>query len=331
MLALACLAAGGLFWRRFPDIAAIAYDRLLTGIAPESQGLETGASENVAEPENATAEPVQVLPAIQHAWAHERSLVREGWIEKLALALLHTRDHMLGPILVGLEAGWTRRWWKALRIGTLLLLTSYALLASGTRLISAAALEFWIILVPLIVVVGASFPMSNSIPLATSGRPLGQQGMPFFVGLPVSMRDLLRVSFRITAARMIACLALALPVIAVQCVILNRVKSLPTMLCMVVILAAFWVVVRPAFIYYRLQEMSRPGRRHRLGHVCTYLLLLPLALGILFSIVASVGFFLANPPWLIVCLPSAACCARAIYALFHWRVRTRKVDWIIET
>jgi hypothetical protein len=97
-----------------------------------------------------------------------------------------------------------------------------------------------------------------------------------------------------------------------------------------VILCLSWVIMRPVFIYYRLQQLSRPARSHRLGHVCAYLVYVPLALGALFFTVFSVVFFQKQPVWLLVLLPLTACCARGIYAVFHWRVRQRKVDWVVE-
>ncbi|MCF7785076.1 MAG: hypothetical protein K9N47_03085 [Prosthecobacter sp.] len=335
VLTLVCLVAGGLFWWRFPDALGGAYDQLDTEALPaieiETEEPAYAEAEDlarpVAVPEPPAMEAVQVLACIQQAAANETSLVREGWIEKLLLSLLNERDRMLGPILVGLHAGWTGRWWKAVRICTLLLLTSYALLAFGTRWIKAETLEVWIVIVPLLVVVGYTFPVSNSIPLAMLSWPSGQHGMPLFAGLPISMRDLLRVSLRITVARMVACLALALPVIAGLCVLLDHPKAIPAMLGTAVILAISWRCIRPVFIYYRLQQVSRPGRRHRLWHACADLLILPIALAIPFSVILSVAVFQAQPEWLAVSLPLTACCARAVYAVFHWRVRAQKVDW----
>ncbi len=328
VLALVCIAFGGLLWWGLPDSLAIAYDRLVHAAVPESKEPEEFEDEKLSLQEPEALQAGQVIPVIREAADNEAPLVREGWIEKLLLVLLQKRDRMLGPILIGQQAGWTGRWWKGVRICTLLLVASYALLEFGTGLIKAETLEFWIQILPVLVVVGFTFPLSNSIPLATLSWPLGQHGMPLFAGLPISMRDLLRVSFRITVARMIACLALALPVIAAQCALLNHKKAMPAMLGIAVILSISWLLIRPAFIYYRLQEMSRPGNRHRFGHACAYLLIVPLALGILFSTLFSVTIFQAEPAWLAVGLTVTTCCARAIYAIFHWRVRTHKVDWI---
>ncbi len=331
-LTLACLAAGGLLWWRFPDFTAFAYDRLAPGMDAEALPEETddeGAA-LPAGPEVGEPAPVHVLESIQNACAREVSHASHGWIEWLTFALMRGRDRVLAPILTGLHPNWTRRWRSGMRMCTLLLLAAYGMLNFGTRLVSADTQVFWIVLVPLIAALGYTFPASNSIPLATSAWPLAQHGMPFFAGLPVTVHELLRISLRITAARMAGFLALVLPVIAVQCLILGHAKFIPSALGGAVILGISWVGMRPVFIYYRLQQMCRPVRRHLLGHFCSHLLYVPLFLGVCGSVISSVGLFLEHPKWLFVFLPLTACCARGMYAVFHWRARSRRIDWIIE-
>ncbi|WP_395731865.1 hypothetical protein [Prosthecobacter sp.] len=332
MVTLACLAAGGLFWWRFPESLGWTYDQLTPDAQPQPQAdeAEQASETHDAVTEHTAVESAQTLKSLKEAAADQRPLVQEGWIERLLFALLPERDRMLAPVLIGLEAGWTKRWLQAVKICMLLLPISYALLRLATPWIAMETLELWIVLLPSIAVVSFSFPVSNSIPLATLSWPLGQHGMPLFTGLPVSMHDLLRLSCRVTVARMIACLSLALPLTAVLCVLLNHVKAMPVILCMVVILSLCWILMRPAFIYYRLQQMSRPGRRHRLGHAFAYLLLAPLAFGMPVCVVLSGTLFQASPLFLAVSLPLTACCALAIYAVFHWRVKTHKVDWITD-
>lgn len=330
MVALACLAAGGLFWWRFPDSLGWTYDQLPPDTQPasEPEDAEQAAETHAAVTEPAAVESAQILTSLKEAAAAPNPLAHEGWIERLLFVLLPERDRMLAPVLIGLEAGWTKRWLQGVKICGLLLFISYLLLRLGMPWIRPEALELWIVLLLFIAVVSLSFPVSNSIPLATLSWPMGQHGMPLFTGLPVSMHDLLRLSCRITVTRMIACLSLALPVTAVLCMLLNHAKAMPVILCMVVILALSWVLMRPAFIYYRLQQISRPGRRYRFGHACAYLLLAPLGFGMPLCVVLSVTLFQASPLFLAAGLPLTACCALGIYAIFHWRVKTRRVDWI---
>ncbi|WP_395751418.1 hypothetical protein [Prosthecobacter sp.] len=332
MFTLACLAAGGLIWWRFPDATAFAYDRLGVGVDAEALSDESGDEEaaHAAPPETAEAVPVELLNSIQQANASEASSLSQGWIEKLAFTLMQQRDLAVAPILVCLHPKWSRRWWKGLRVCTLLLLAAYGMLTFGTSLVSADTQVFWIVLVPVVAVVGFTFPASNSIPKATAPWPLAQHGMPFFAGLPITIDELLRISYRVTAARMIAFFALALPVIAAQCILLGHAHFIPTALGAAVILGVSWMVIRPMFIYYRLQQMCRPVRRHRLGNVCSHLLYVPLFFGVLFSVVASVGSFQTHPAWLLIFLPFTACCARGMFAVFHWRARRSRVDWVID-
>jgi hypothetical protein len=46
-------------------------------------------------------------------------------------------------------------------------------------------------------------------------------------------------------------------------------------------------------------------------------------LGIVISGVLCVAFVFFSPLWLLL----AAGCSQGIYALFHWRARSRKIDW----
>ncbi|WP_395745833.1 hypothetical protein [Prosthecobacter sp.] len=331
-LTLICLVAGGLFWRRFPDAFAIVYDYVGNAAPPEKERAEASEMANPFLQESAEAQPGEVMACIRLAQANDTPLVAEGWIEKLALVLLNKRDRMLLPTLIGTRAGWTGQWWKAVRICIVLLVLSFVLLTVGTRWSKAETAGFWTAMLPFLVIVSCTFPFSNSIPHATLRQRLGAHGMPFFAGLPICLRDLLRVYFRITLALMIACLGLVLPVIVIQCVILHREKFIPGALGMALIFCLSWCAMRPAFLYYRLQQMSRPGRSHRLGHVCSYILFLPLGLATVASVVVGIGVVQEHPVEAVtLCVPLAACCARGIYALFHWRVRACKVDWISDT
>lgn len=327
MLTLLCVASGGFYWWRFPDKAAIAYDRLFADRAVEAPDGGDEEDDGVAEenaPEEAGGAPADVRNVIQHARESESALIHEGWVEKLALLLLRGRDRETAAILTGTSAGWTRQWWQAVKICTLLLLAAYALVNFGTRWVSPKTLEAWIVILPLIAVAGLAFPASNSIPVATSGWPLGNHAMPFFAGLPVSVDELLRISRRITIARMIACLLLVLPVIAAQCFILGQARGVPVLFGIAVALALLWIAIRPMFIYYRLQQMSSPARGFRLGHFAAQAIILPLGLVVMAAGVACVADVIHSPLWVVL----AACCAQGIHALFHWRVRERRVDWI---
>lgn len=325
MLTLACIVSGGFMWWRFPDKAAIAYDRLFPDRHFETPGNEADDFSG----EDATEEIEQntstgVLVAIQHARENESTLIHEGWIEKLALLLLRGRDRETVAILTGTHAGWTRRWWQAVMVCVLLLLTAYVLVNFGSRWIKLETLEAWIIILPLAAVAGLAFPVSNAIPVATCGRPLGNHAMPFFAGLPVSVSDLLRVSRRITIARMAACLVLVLPVVAAQCFILGHERGITVLFGIALALALLWIMIRPMFIYYRLQQMSSPARRFRFEHLAAYLIILPLGLGVMTAGVACVASVALSPAWVLV----GACCAQGIYAVFLRRVKTRRVDWI---
>lgn len=334
-LTLLALLSGGLLWWVLPVRAAITYDQLFPeGDASPSDTSDDGscASEEEADaessvtlPETAGATAGNVLAAIHQARADEQTSSNRGWIEKLALGLMNDRDRKMAEIITGggMAGGWTSLWWKAFRILILLLLTAYLIMTFSPRWVRETA-EMWVVILPLTALALLAFPLSNGIPFATFSWPLGHRFMPFFAGLPLRVHDLMRISRRITLARMTGLVLLVLPVISVQALILGHGRGIPVLCGIALSLSAFWVLIRPLFIYYRLQQMSSPTHGSRFGHFMTWLLILPLGLGVVISGVLCVAFVFFSPPWLVV----ATCCSQGIYALFHWRARTRKVDWV---
>lgn len=330
MLTLVCLGLGAWLWRRFPDKNAAVFDQTLEGfIQPGSDdGDDETWNESGAAPVTAPEVTDEIVTAlgsvsekISRIMARETSKACTGWIEKLTYASLRGRDRMLAPILIGYDPGWTTRWWLALRLCILLLVLGYTLFEFGTSWITPDAMEPWLWIAPLALLLGLGYPLSNSIPMAVESWPLGQHAMPCFAGLPIGVRELMRVSFRVTAVRTLGALTLALPVLAAQCFILKQPERIPALLVTAASLSACWIMARPAFIYYRLQQVSRPARSAVLSHWCWYLVLAPLALGLVFSFVLAIAMPL---------LPAlgAGLCARCMYGIFHGRARSRKLDWV---
>lgn len=331
-LTLLALFSGGVLWWVFPVRAATTYDLLLPeddGSPPDTKDGESCASAEEAEDEPGVALPdtgdstaVNVLTAVQQARADEQRPANRGWIEKLALRMMNERDRKVASIVTGGMNGWTRLWWKALRLLILLLLAAFLIMTFSPPWFTETA-EVWVVVLPLTVLALLVFPLSNGIPFATFSWPLGNGSMPFFAGLPLRIHDVMRISRRITLARMTGFVLLALPVIAVQALILGQERGMPVLCDIALSLSAFWILIRPLFIYYRLQQMSSPAHGFRFGHYMTWLLILPLGLGIVISGVLCVAFVFFSPLWLLL----AAGCSQGIYALFHWRARSRKIDW----
>lgn len=330
VLTLLCVLSGIHFWWSFPKRAAITYDRLIGGHDLVTQRITDDAIANDTE-EASEAGPTmtssEILNTIQQASAEETTLKEEGWIEKLTLLLLRGRNRQLGKILGEANAGWTRKWWQAVWICALLLPMGWVLKQfepSWLSVQSLEALDTWIVILPLVVVAARTLPLSNSIPLATSARLLGQRTMPFFAGLPVSMDDLLHVSRRITIARMGACLLLMLPVIAAQSFILGRADDMLVFYGFAGVLSLLWVAMRPLLICQRLQEKSSSTRRFRPGNFVAGSIIALLCVGIVIAGIACIADLRHSWAW----LPAAAGCTQGVYGIFHWRVRKQKMDWV---
>jgi hypothetical protein len=333
-LTLLTLLSGAVLWSVFPLRAAITYDLVFPeddGGPPDTTDEESCAPEvdtedepGVVLPETAASTTVDVLTAIQQARADEQPAHNRGWIEKLALRMMNDRDRKLAAIVNGGMTGWTSLWWKALRILTPLLLASFLIMTFSPPWVRETA-EMWVVVLPLSAVALLAFPLSNGIPYATFSWPLGHGSMPFFAGLPLRIHDLMRLSRRITLARMTGLVVLVLPVIAAQALILDRARGIPVLCGIALSLSVFWILIRPLFIYYRLQQMSSPAHGFRFGHFMTWWLIFALGLGIVISGMLCVAFVFFSPLWLLI----AAGCSQGIYALFHARARSRKVDWVV--
>lgn len=330
VLTLFSLGLGAWLWWRFPSEHAAVFDQPAPEFTlPVSDEVDEEVEDEAEVWQGVSAPPDEMVSApggaaekVQRIVEHESAMTCPGWIEKLAYATLRGRDRMLAPILIGHAPGWSARWWLACRIVVPLLFLGFMLVEFSPHWLPVEVLEPWLWIAPLALVLGLGYPLSNSISVATGSWWLGQHAMPCFAGLPISVRDLLRVSFRVTAVRTLAALTLVLPVVTVQCLIVKQPERILTLLMVAISLGACWIMARPAFIYYRLQEVSRPVKGAALGHRCWYLVLVPLALGIV------VSFFVAAA---IPILPALAVgvLARIVYAFHHWRARSRKLDWVV--
>jgi hypothetical protein len=341
VLTLLCLGMGGLRWWQFPSRVGVVLDQTTADFLPDEETLnedETLDENDLSNSEGSLPAAEQFPPDktgsvtdhIRLTAALEASPDHRGWVERLVFAFLDDRQRMLAPLLTDHTPGWTKKWQRGALLAALLLAVGTLLQKLGAALISMQTLEPWLWIIPLGVVGVYAFPISNSIPAATTLWPLASRGMLFFAGLPISVRDLLGLSTRIAIARMAAFLLLAAPVLTIQRLLLGG--SVPASLLTLLAFATAWTSMRPLFIYYRLQESSRAVRTHLFGLFFCHFVILVLGVSMLPVMIAGVvssAMILENQPWQSpLCLLITALAARSIFGLFHWRARVRKIDWV---
>lgn len=175
------------------------------------------------------------------------------------------------------------------------------------------------------------------IPGATVMCSQGAYELPQFAGLPVSARDLLRISTRLTVVRCVAYLLLAIPTLTAWAFIAQVPEDKGYAFHLLPLLMLLWIVSRPIFIAYRLVAKYTPRSGTLFGECATFLVIAFLEVGWLFSAfgigVELIAFTVAPEigyPWmkLAAWLCGCALCARAAFEVLHWRIRSGKVDLI---
>jgi hypothetical protein len=205
-----------------------------------------------------------------------------GWIERLAWRFLSARDRRLAAMFMPRDPGWSVLWNKAARFSVMLV----ALMFAARVTLPESAIEsatLWLLLAQGVLLLVHAVPISNQLHIAFAPYWTSGQRMPFFAGLPVNARDLLRFSNRITWARTLAALPLVVSAFALSTFALgmkgpeiwmSAKASAATLLAL--------AVQRPLVVAFRLQESAKRVRGFTLGFLAA-LVTVPLALADLFG------------------------------------------------
>jgi hypothetical protein len=205
-----------------------------------------------------------------------------GWIERLALCLLGSRGREIAPMLLASEPGWSAAWRRALWIGLggiLLGCIARAILPQGTLEIAM----LWICLPQAVMFFLLVLPLSNGLSRVTHPFPAGAQKVPVHMLLPVTARDLLRVSWCVTCARALAALPLVAMIGGGNALAFLGSASVALMVAKAGCGAVMLVVLqRPLLIVWRINETTRWVWWHQLaaGVVFAPLVLASLVLGV---------------------------------------------------
>ncbi len=267
----------------------------------------------------------------------------EGWVDGWIRFVVGNRDAALAGAFTDPARTWTRQTnWVLLAI-PFWFLVLWGFTKFYPDFEWKQRIVIWSCILSPVLLCAPLLPFSNALPRATRLWMMGQQQLLFFSAFPVSARDLLRISTKITLARCVVLVAVATPVLALAQWILNSPLSPWSAFWLVPAVACFWANSRPVFIYYRLQSATRrrAGPVALAIHLASGVALVILAIAWLaagaIGVFSGLGFcagdlegndFRLLPALALGGLLTSALCARAIFEIFHWKLRQRHFDWL---
>lgn len=194
--------------------------------------------------------------------------------------------------------------------------------------------------VPSIVFIIGLLSILNPLKDAMRACPVGNTPVPFFTTLPISLRSLLRLTFRITIVRTAIAVAIATPFFWILAKIHQLPEVSPGIVAMIPAIGAAWILSVPAALSNRLD----PHLRRRKGIfpliLATSLAQVPIGFLWIVTSVAGIGlsftwglgatdgqyaFFLL--PGAIACLVFSGAMSRLLFEILHLSLRQRRYDW----
>ncbi len=265
----------------------------------------------------------------------------EGWVESWVRRFIGKKDAPLAGAMVHLNPAWTRQTHLVMWLAPPVLAMIWAFHRHFPASAFRDSANVWIGILAFALPVGALLPVSNEVPRATALWPLGGQGLPFFSALPVSVRDVLRISQRITLARCLILVPLMTPIVAALLAIFDEMDFSPWTACWLVPAATcFWVTSRPVFLCHRLRGAGRRSNSWSI-HTLLELLTLIATLGWLIAGLIGVGSglllfssgFGGPDRWVVAAaglggLLVSGLCARAVFEIHCWKLQRRMLDWL---
>lgn len=342
VLALPWITWGISRWISWPRRIGLLFDQT-QDIAPDSGDFPDDEHENdfagsatlgIGPFQETTDPPCVTLP-------EPMAMAGGGWVDQWVRRVIGKKDAPLAAALVDLNTSWTKQTHRLMFLFppglTLLWAFSKYLPSSGIN--GAVETTAWICAFGFPAVF--LLPISNSVPRATAGWILGNQALPVFTMLPVGVRDLLRISSRISLARCLVACGIGTPIYGALLAAFDG-DITPWAACWLVPgVCWFWSTSRPLFLWYRLQTLNHPRRGARVLHVVLTVVLIALAIVWLVSGIAGVicGFalFVGHPTasdrlwlpvWAAAGLLASGLCARAVFEIHRWQLTRRYLDWL---
>lgn len=327
-LAILWICLGIWSWVRWPSTLSPGYDR--PGDFATDRGMS--ASYETFEDSETTTTP--------EALDYPDELASDsgnGWVNRLVMKSIPAGEIAIARAILEAGKGWAKH------VHLFLLLAPIWLLACWIfreHIPSDEAGDLIVIaewLVPITYIVLTIFPYSNSIPRATNPYPLGSGHVPFFTTLPVSIRNLLSISQRVTIVRSVIFGLLSTPFFWALAVI-NEVPDVAAgLLGGIPTFTVIWCVSRPVFIWHRIQAATKCKRGVffiRCATASVEVILFFLWLLASFCAVAA-GFVWASERTSALLIPGAvgafvlsAIFSRVLLEIAINEIRHRRYDWV---
>lgn len=358
ILAGAFFAYGMWRWHRMPAEFGPSYDMpgdYLTafghfGIGEEWEDdihtiPETESHAVDSEPET-DAEPragksVGALKLLQRA--EGKVTLGSGWIERWLERLLNPRERLIIHVMHGESLAFSDWAKKAVIFAPILMAVSWFFV----KVFPAPETESFpfvagVLALPVILV-AILFPYSNGVGTAISPTSVGSLIAPTFASFPISVRELLRISLKITLVRGLVFILLASPLCYLHFTLLGIGWAARACLPAAPILVLLILAMRPVFFFYRLQEAARHRKRFRMKHLAFTALTILLAPFLLAGlIVTGVGIYTwategsgkDDGRWMLLfsaCgILACALVSKLVFETHLWLIRRRNYDWLKE-
>jgi hypothetical protein len=315
---------GTWYWRRWPALAGRMFEAHVDWPNEEPNEKNEIFTDNEPPPVNAIASLKGIDPEA------------EGWIEQLAWRCLDARDRPVAAAFVKSPLRWSYSWHRAMVISFLAIGIIWLSRELSWNTDWQIGIIQWSWFLSLLVLVNC-WPISNMIPGATFMWAQGNLQQPFYAGLPVSTRDLLRISTRLTLVRCTVFVVLVIPIFTAWAFVAQIPEEMSVLFATVFVLTVTWVLSRPAFVTWRLLGRVKEAYGTLWGQLGLLTIVFLIGMAWVFT-----GWFLilkienldrvANPwiPWVVVFFSVCfhGLFSRAIFEAFHWRLRTGKLDLI---
>lgn len=308
---------------------------------PETE-IQAVESEPETDAKPRAGKSARALELLQRA--EGKGTLGAGWIERRLEKLLNPRERLITHAMHGEPLGHSYWVKKAVIFAPIFMVVSWFFVKvfpapdTDSFAFVAGVLALPVILIAIL------FPYSNGIGTAISPTSVGSLIAPTFTSFPISVRELLRISLKITLVRGLVFILIASPLCYLHFTLLGIGWAARTCLPAAPVLVLLILAIRPIFFFYRLQEAAKPRKRFRMKHlafVTFTIVLAPLLLAGL--IVTGMGIYSWGTEgygggvgrWMLLfssCgILACALASRVVFETYLWLIRRRNYDWLKES
>lgn len=267
----------------------------------------------------------------------------DGWVKRWVRRIIGRKHELIAGALLDPSVTWTKRTRLALIWSPVLLAINWVVIQIPNQSQWYETVVDCIWIASIVAVPIPLLQISNAVPRATAPWGEGPQSLPLLSLLPISSRELLQVSSRITLARSLIMAAIVTPYFWCLFSIHKTEISPAGALWLVPAFCCFWTASRPLLVWFRLQSVARCRSGMFLRDYAWVWLVIGLA--IIWIVAGAVGMIFGlmwvesvNPVddrmffGLIAVggILLSGLCARATFEIHHWRLRRGHFDWVSE-